>query len=296
MAESKEEIKRELGIPFAKTVLFMGNMAADNGRKRVDHLIEIFRNLPRKDVGLVLAGPGMSQDLQLRLNARNTRYFGNVQDPEDRQISRLCKMADLCAIPGHVGLGLNQAFYWGLPVITQEGHHPPEIAYLKPGRNGFIVPSGALAAFEERMLEVLDHDELRAQLSRNAAVDIRKEASPEIMFQGFHQCVRGLRESKTIGATKRVEIMLKADSERKPNHIAVCVCTYKRPQMLQRLLDDLSVQETGGAFEFSIVVMDNDPSRSAEPVVSAFSTQVDGSGDLRRGTAAGYLPRPKSSD
>jgi glycosyltransferase involved in cell wall biosynthesis len=189
VAESKEEIKRELGIPFAKTVLFMGNMAADKGRKRVDHLIEIFRNLPREDVGLILAGPGISPDLQRRLNPRNTRYFGNLQDPEDRQISRLCKMADLCAIPGHVGLGLNQAFYWGLPVITEEGHHPPEIAYLKPGRNGFIVPSGALAAFEERMLEVLDHDELRARLSRNAAVDIRQEASPEVMFQGFHQCV-----------------------------------------------------------------------------------------------------------
>jgi glycosyltransferase involved in cell wall biosynthesis len=67
--------------------------------------------------------------------------------------------------------------------------------------------------------------------------------------------------------------MMKADSERKANHIAVCVCTYKRPQMLQRLLDDLSVQETGGAFEFSIVVMDNDPSQSAEPVVSAFGTR-----------------------
>ena len=189
VAESKEEIKRELGIPFAKTVLFMGNMAADQGRKRVDHLVEIFRNLTREDVGLVLAGPGMRPDLQRRLNPRNTRYFGNLQDPEDRQISRLCKMADLCAIPGHVGLGLNQAFYWGLPVITEEGHHPPEIAYLKPGRNGFIVPSGALGAFEERMLEVLDHDELRARLSRNAAVDIRQEASPEVMFQGFHQCV-----------------------------------------------------------------------------------------------------------
>lgn len=189
VAESKDEIKLELGIPFAKTVLFMGNMAADNGRKRVDHLVEIFRNLTRQDVGLVLAGPGMSPDLQRRLNPRNTRYFGNLQDPEDRQISRLCKVADLCAIPGHVGLGLNQAFYWGLPVITEEGQHPPEIAYLKPGRNGFIVPSGALDEFKERMLEVLDHDELRAQLSRNAAVDIRQEASPEVMFQGFYQCV-----------------------------------------------------------------------------------------------------------
>lgn len=192
LSETKEEIKRDLGITFPKIVLFMGNMAADNGRKRVDHLIEIFRTLPREDVGLVLAGPGMSPDLQRQLNPRNTRYFGNVQDPEDRQISRLCKMADLCAIPGHVGLGLNQAFYWGLPVITEEGHHPPEIDYLKPGRNGFIVPSGALAAFTERMLYVLDHDDLRAKLSRNAAVDIRREASPEVMFQGFRKCVARL--------------------------------------------------------------------------------------------------------
>ena len=40
----------------------MGNMSADNGRKRVDHLVEIFRTLPREDVGLVLAGPGMSPE------------------------------------------------------------------------------------------------------------------------------------------------------------------------------------------------------------------------------------------
>ena len=66
---------------------------------------------------------------------------------------------------------------------------------------------------------------------------------------------------------------MEADSKRNANHVAVCVCTYKRPQMLQRLLDDLSVQETGGAFEFSVVVVDNDPSQSAEPVVSAFATR-----------------------
>ena len=67
--------------------------------------------------------------------------------------------------------------------------------------------------------------------------------------------------------------MTKADSERKADQIAVCVCTYKRPQLLQRLLDDLSVQEMDGAFEFSIVVVDNDPAQSGEPVVSAFATR-----------------------
>lgn len=81
------------------------------------------------------------------------------------------------------------------------------------------------------------------------------------------------RRAEPSSLLKRLEIMMKADSERKANHIAVCVCTYKRPQMLQRLLDDLSVQETAGAFEFSIVVVDNDPSQSAEPVASAFATR-----------------------
>ena len=55
------------------------------------------------------------------------------------------------------------------------------------------------------------------------------------------------------------------------NHISVCICTYKRPAFLQRLLDELRAQETGGHFTYSIVVSDNDHLRSAEPLVSDFT-------------------------
>jgi succinoglycan biosynthesis protein ExoM len=51
-------------------------------------------------------------------------------------------------------------------------------------------------------------------------------------------------------------------------HISVCVCTYKRPLLLKRLLTELNRQETGGLFTYSIVVADNDEARSAEPVVA----------------------------
>src|SRR5580700_7943958 len=54
-------------------------------------------------------------------------------------------------------------------------------------------------------------------------------------------------------------------------HIAICICTYKRPVLLKRLLDDLGGQDTGGLFTYSIVVVDNDHLRSAEPVVSVFA-------------------------
>jgi len=54
-------------------------------------------------------------------------------------------------------------------------------------------------------------------------------------------------------------------------HISVCICTYQRPLLLKRLLDDLGTQETDGLFTYSIVVADNDRLRSAEAVVSGFA-------------------------
>ena len=54
-------------------------------------------------------------------------------------------------------------------------------------------------------------------------------------------------------------------------HISVCVCTYKRPESLKRLLGELANQETEGRFTFSIVVADNDGLRSAEALLSDFA-------------------------
>lgn len=54
-------------------------------------------------------------------------------------------------------------------------------------------------------------------------------------------------------------------------HISVCICTYRRPGSLKRLLRELDQQDTGGLFTYSIVVADNDHLRSAEAVVSDFA-------------------------
>ncbi len=54
-------------------------------------------------------------------------------------------------------------------------------------------------------------------------------------------------------------------------HITVCICTYKRPYLLERLLRELDQQETDDLFTYSIVVADNDRLQSAEPVLSKFS-------------------------
>lgn len=193
--ETKDEIKLDLGIPFEKVVLFVGRIGEERNRKKVDHLIDIFRNLDRWDVGLVIVGSGLSDDLRARMNPSNTVYLGEVHDPENRQISRIFKMADVCSIPGHVGLGLNQALYWGLPVVTEQGNQPPEIEYLHDGDNGFIVPEDDREALRDRLILLLDDGPRRRRMAANARRSILETASIGAMFDGFFSCASHLSRS-----------------------------------------------------------------------------------------------------
>lgn len=187
--ESKNEIKRQLDISFEKIVLFVGRMGIAGGRKKVNHLIEIFNELDRKDIGLIIVGSGLDEELKNRLNKNNTKYLGEIYDAENIQVSKIFKMSDIYCMPGHVGLGLNQAMYWGLPVITEKGKHPPEINYLIDNYNGFMVGENDLRELKEKIIYLIDNDDIRYNFSKNAREFILKNASVKNMFNGFKKCI-----------------------------------------------------------------------------------------------------------
>ncbi len=191
--DSVEDIKREFDLPFEKIVLFVGRMRPV---KKVEHLIEVFNSIDRPGYGCVLVGDPMDYDLPTLIRNPNIRHLGEVFDSDNVQISKLFKMADLFVIPGDVGLGMNQAFYWGLPVVTEDGLQPPEIHYLTQGRSGFIVPENDIQQLGEKTLLLLDDDALRAEFSRNAREDILREGDIERMFSGFLECANWLGEGK----------------------------------------------------------------------------------------------------
>ena len=58
------------------------------------------------------------------------------------------------------------------------------------------------------------------------------------------------------------------------DHISVCICTFHRNQMLARLLRNLKLQETGGLFDFSVVVVDNDAAGPAREIVTRMSAEL----------------------
>src|ERR1700737_2703593 len=55
-------------------------------------------------------------------------------------------------------------------------------------------------------------------------------------------------------------------------HISVCICTFKRPQLLRQLMERLESQQTENLFTYSVVVADNDPAQSAQVTVEAFGS------------------------
>ena len=57
--------------------------------------------------------------------------------------------------------------------------------------------------------------------------------------------------------------------ELKRDHITVCICTYKRPNLLENLLKNLQNQQTDDLFTYSIVVVDNDFNQSASITVES---------------------------
>ena len=59
------------------------------------------------------------------------------------------------------------------------------------------------------------------------------------------------------------------------DHISVCICTYRRNQMLERLLRKVGLQEAGDLFDFSVVVVDNDATGPARETVARLQEELD---------------------
>lgn len=55
----------------------------------------------------------------------------------------------------------------------------------------------------------------------------------------------------------------------KNDHISICICTFKRPKLLARLLNKLQELTTDNLFTYSIVIVDNDLSQSGKDIVSS---------------------------
>jgi len=107
---------------------------------------------------------------------------------EDKKFD-LLSSADVFCLPGAVGLSIVDAFYCGLPFVTEEGDESAEIMYLKNGVNGFIVPRNNIPIMSQKLLLLLEDDELRRRFSHAAKQEIKENGNMDVFCSGFRDAL-----------------------------------------------------------------------------------------------------------
>lgn len=179
---SASEVKAKYGISTDRNIICMGRMQK---RKRVDDLIQAFRRLNLESTGLVLVGPD-SEGILKDVWEANIFKVGAVYGDASLDLLAAC---DVCCIPGHVGLSIADAFYCGLPLVTEDVKHAPEIMYLIDGVNGFMVPKGDIEQLCSKLKELLTNDALRQRFSQAARREILTHGHIDVMCRGFANAI-----------------------------------------------------------------------------------------------------------
>lgn len=178
---SKEEIKNKYGIKEEKVILYISRMLP---YKRVDLLMECFADI--EDIAVVMVGPGFSKEQQKVADAHSNLYY--LGEKYGTDVNEVYKIGDIFSTPGHIGLAMNEALFWGLPVILLKAEHAPEIYYMKNNVTGYLAENEA--EFKKYVIDLLHDDERLRKMSESCLEVFDKEVSIDRMYQGFIDAVR----------------------------------------------------------------------------------------------------------
>ena len=154
-------------------------------RKRLDHLTEALSYMNRPDIGLILVGPDPEGVLDT-IKGDNVYKLGPIYG--DKKFD-LLSVADVYCLPGAVGLSIIDAFHCGLPFVTEDGDESAEIMYLKNGVNGVIVPKGNIQELAQKLLLLIDDNQLRERFSLAAKQGIAENANMDKLCAGFRDAL-----------------------------------------------------------------------------------------------------------
>jgi len=188
---SRAETLKRYGINTSKNIIYSGRITK---RKRVEDLLAAFDLIKDENAGLILLGPDEDKILhQVIISKPRLFYLGPLYG---RRVLEILSASDVSCIPGAIGLGIVDAMYCGLPVVTENVPHGPEIMYFKEGVTGYMVPAGDVASLAERLQLLLNNDELRLKMGEKAREEIMANGNIKRLARGFLECLESLEEGK----------------------------------------------------------------------------------------------------
>lgn len=184
---SKGEIKAQYGIKEKRVLLYISRILP---YKELDILLRNFTDT--KDIALVVVGSGISAEQRATIDATPNYYY--LGEKYGDAVDEIYSIGDIFSTPGHIGLALNQAMYWGLPVLVLDRKHAPEIYYMESGTNGFVLPDEA--ALKAKAVELCSDDKLLATISAAARKTYESRMAIANMFDGFDCAIKYVTEKK----------------------------------------------------------------------------------------------------
>lgn len=176
----KEIIRKKYGIKEEKVILYISRMMP---YKRVDLLMDCFED--EKNIAVVMVGPGFTNEQKKRVAEHDNLYY--LGELYGNDVNEVYKMGDIFSTPGHIGLAVNEAMFWGLPIVVLEGIHAPEIYYMKNGETGYIAKN--VDDFKKYIHYLLSDSILLEQMSKNTLSAFDKEVNIERMYKGFYDAI-----------------------------------------------------------------------------------------------------------
>jgi glycosyltransferase involved in cell wall biosynthesis len=138
-----------------------------------------------KETGLILVGSD-DEGILDNIEGENIFRLGPVYGEESLE---LLSASDVYCLPGAIGLSIVDAFYCGLPVVTENVVHGPEIMYLKDGVNGFMIPKGNITQLAAKLKMLLTDGALRERFSQAARNEIMTNGHIDRMCEGFRRAL-----------------------------------------------------------------------------------------------------------
>jgi glycosyltransferase involved in cell wall biosynthesis len=191
-----DEFRREQGLENKELLLFCGRVT----QKTSLHLIiEAMSSLPQDVVFAVIGDGEMKaqwQQLAQELNlAERVKWLGAIYGEES--LAPWFLSASLFVYPGAVGLSVNHAMLYGLPVVTHNvaADHMPEFHYLTDNVNARLCKKDDSASLAQCLKASLQNPGELKLLSEAALDSAWEEFTFDKMIQRFAQALRIVRSN-----------------------------------------------------------------------------------------------------
>ncbi len=192
-AEGKTAVRRRLSIPLEAPVLvYIGRLIREKG---TDMLLDAWDLLTKEtSASLLIIGDGPERAaMEAEVSSRSlqgVRFLGTLLREE---AAPWLYASDLMLMPGYLGLAVNHAFAFGVPVVSLrhpaggEKFHSPEVEYVHSGETGLLCSGDSSEALAAGVREVLAD---RERYSANALAYAREHLTLDRMVGGLESAIR----------------------------------------------------------------------------------------------------------